>query len=301
MAQQVSLGWGRLHEVGHRDFTYAWRMDYSQFIFPRVALSFGWLNEGHLPDHHRDGWVSQAWFVHRAPDHGLRLAAGLGVYRYFDTSMVGEEYRNDHGTRPLLSLSASHPIGDGPLAARIQFNRTLGGRDPVTSSILVGLNLRLGAPDPPAPSIGGKGDGKNELVFFYGTTILNSDSSETAEAFQVLYRRRLSPHWAWGATYVNEGSPELLRRDGLNLQAWLDGHYFQRRLHLAVGFGPYLTRVEQLDPDGERDDFRLSGRVSLEAGWRLAPRWTAHLSWNRTVTTYHRDTDLLAAGLGFEW
>lgn len=299
--QDLALGAGRLHEVGKREFTYAWRADYLQPLSSRLALSFGWLNEGHLPNHHRDGWVSQLWLFGDPGVHHLRLGFGLGIYRSFDTFLGEGEYRNEHATRPILTLGMAHPIARTPLSAQIHLNRTLGGRDPVTSSVLAGLAYRLGPTVPEVVSAPREREGLQELHVFYGTTILNSDLSETADGYEVAYRRRISPHWAWRASYVNEGAPERLRREGLSVQAWLEGHFLQRRLRLGVGFGPYATRVEHYDGDRDRDDVRLSGRITLGAGWRVNAHWMAHLAWNRTATTYHRDTDLLTAGLGFDW
>ncbi len=304
-AQEAALALGRLHEVGEKEFTYTWRMDYYQRLTPHFAVSLGWLNEGHLENHHRDGWTAQLWATRDPRGQRLRMGVGLGLYRSFDTSVEegGNGYRNDHNTRPLLSVAMAYPLGDGDLSAQVQLNRTLGGRDPVTQAVLLGLLLRIGPAEPAAPSPPARqaGEGRQEVLFYYGQTILNSDTSQTADAYEIAYRRRISPHWSWSAGYVNEGSPEKVRRDGVSLQAWLDGFFLERRLRLGMGVGPYATRVEHYEGGPDRDDVRLSGRVTLAAGWRLAPQWMAHFTWNRTATSYHRDTDVLAAGLGFDW
>lgn len=302
-AQELAGALGRLHEVGEPGFTYTWRMDYHQHLTPNLALSFGWLNEGHLPEHHRDGWVAQAWATRDPRGQRLRMGVGLGLYRSFDTNLVGEAYRNEHVTRPLLTLALAHPIGEGPWSAQVQVNRTLGGREPVTQGMLLGLLWRIGPSEAPAPRppASPEGEGRQELLVAFGQTILNSDVSQTSDAYEIAYRRRLAPHWSWSASYVNEGTPEKLRRDGLNLQAWLDGFFLEHRLRLGLGFGPYATRVEHYGKGPDRDDVRLSGRITLAAGWRLASQWTVYATWNRIATTYHRDTDLLAAGLGFDW
>lgn len=302
-AQELAGALGRLHEVGEPGFTYTWRMDYYQHLTPNLAVSFGWLNEGHLPNHHRDGWAAQLWATRDPRGQRLRMGVGLGIYRSFDTNLVGDAYRNEHATRPLLTLVLAHPIGEGPLSAQVQVNRTLGGRDPVTQAVLLGLLLRIGhaGPEAPHPPSARAGEGQQEVLVHFGRTILNSGVSETSDAYEVAYRRRVSPHWSWSAGYVNEGVPEKVRRDGVALQAWLDGYFLARRLRLGVGLGPYATWVEHHQGGAIWDDMRLSGRITLAAGWRLAPRWTTHFTWSRTATTYHRDTDVLAAGLGFDW
>jgi hypothetical protein len=302
-AQELAGALGRLHEVGEPEFTYTWRMDYHQRLTPNLAVSFGWLNEGHLPDHHRDGWAAQLWATRDPRGQRLRMGVGLGIYHSFDTNLAGDAYRNEHATRPLLTLALAHPIGEGPLSAQVQVNRTLGGRDPVTQSVLLGLLLRLGPAEsePPRPPAARGGEGRQEVLVSYGQTILNSEVSETADAYEAAYRRRISPHWSWSAGYVNEGAPEKVRRDGVDLQVWLDGFFLERRLRLGVAFGPYATRVEHYEGGPDRDDVRLSGRITLAAGWRLTPQWMAHVTWNRLSTTYHRDTDMLAAGLSFDW
>jgi hypothetical protein len=288
--------------VGAPDVTYTWRGDYYQLLSPRLAVSFGWLNEGHLQEHHRDGWVSQLWATHELRASGLRLGLGLGIYRSFDTLFLADGYRNDHKTLPLLSLVMTRPIGDGPLSAQLMVNRTLGDAKPATFSVLAGIAASLGKPaSAPVAAAPRTGEGDQSVVFIYGTTILNSDQSETAEAFSVAYRRRVSNHWAWTAGYVNEGNRNGARRDGVSFQGWLEGHYLERRLRLGVGFGPYLTRVEDTDDGHNSNSVRLSGRTTLAGSWRMGPHWRVHLTWNRTETAYHRDTDLLAAGLGFDW
>lgn len=302
--QEVAFALGRLHAVGEGEVTYAWRMDYFQHVSPHVALSFGWLNEGHLADHHRDGWLVQAWATRDPQGQRLKMGIGLGLYGSHDTLMQEGGYRNDHDIRPVLSVFLAHPIGEGPWTAQIQLNRTAGGRAPTTQSVLLGLALRPGSPAPittRAEAIR-RDEGVNDLRFYFGQTILNSDVSETSDAYELSYHRRISPHWAWSASYVNEGSPERLRRDGLSLQAWLEGFFLDRRLRLGVGAGPYATWVEHYGGKGpDRDDARLSARISLEVGWRLGNQWTSYFTWNRTATSYHRDTDVLSAGVGFDW
>ncbi|MGN5476972.1 hypothetical protein ACTMU2_08535 [Cupriavidus basilensis] len=42
-------------------------------------------------------------------------------------------------------------------------------------------------------------------------------------------------------------------------------------------------------------------RVTLSASYRLSGHWLGRLSWNRVMTGYDRDADLLLAGVGYRF
>lgn len=90
--------------------TYSWEANYRESIGPYAAWSFSWLNEGHIPDHHRDGQSVQIWGRMPLWNRRLELSAGVGPYRYFDTSeaQAGGNYSNTHGWGGLFSLRAAY-------------------------------------------------------------------------------------------------------------------------------------------------------------------------------------------------
>jgi len=83
-AQEFSLLAGPLRSGSQN--TYSWEANYREGLGRYVAWSFSWLNEGHIPDHHRDGQALQIWGRLPLWDDRLELSAGAGPYRYFDTS-----------------------------------------------------------------------------------------------------------------------------------------------------------------------------------------------------------------------
>jgi hypothetical protein len=107
-AQELSFLAGPLG--GENETSYSWEAIYRQGLGRRAAWAFSWLNEGHIPDHHRDGPLLQAWA--RLPLLGdqLELSAGAGPYRFFDTiaAEAGESYANTHGWGAVLSLRAAY-------------------------------------------------------------------------------------------------------------------------------------------------------------------------------------------------
>jgi hypothetical protein len=54
-AEDLSLLAGVTDTSDHTSGTYAWGLEYRQQLLPHFDASFGYLNEGHLPNDHRDG------------------------------------------------------------------------------------------------------------------------------------------------------------------------------------------------------------------------------------------------------
>jgi hypothetical protein len=51
----------------------------------------------------------------------------------------------------------------------------------------------------------------------------------------------------------------------------------------------------------DSEDKRVSGILSLSASYRFDPRWFARLSFNRIVTRYDRDADVILLGGGYRF
>ncbi len=314
-AQEIAAAVGRLHAIGERDSTYSWQLQYLHHFSPTWSGSLTWLNEGHLPDHHRDGALLQAWRFHRMETNDLRLGIGLGVYRYFDTTDEGdaEGYRNRHGAQPLLSLRAQYPGLGGGWDAFVQLNRTISGSAPQTQAILIGASTRFGLPSPSpcrTPDRQGSEEASlepsNGLTFFFGRTILNSFESEMSdalEAFSVEYRRRLTRYVDATLTYCDEGGIDAARRDGVTLQVWVSKRS-PRGWLLGFGAGPYFSRLfpeKRSESPRSTVTIHTSLRYSMLVGRQLWSHWGGRLQWNRTLTSYHRDTDVLQIGIAYQW
>jgi hypothetical protein len=64
---------------------------------------------------------------------------------------------------------------------------------------------------------------------------------------------------------------------------------------LGIGGGPYLV-VDKYHPG---EDETVVGIFGMTASYRFSPRWIIRLSWNRVVTNYNGDSDVLLAGIGY--
>lgn len=302
LAQELAFGLGPLHAHQRPEQTYTWQIQYLRPLSEQWALSFTWLNEGHTEDHHRDGYALQMWRFHRMAHNHLRLGMGAGTYRYFDTtgekSLTG--YQNQHGYKTIFSLRAQYPL-TVPCDAFVQVNRTMGEGDPQSTGILLGISRQFGthAPFTPKPLEGH--EPKHELTISIGQTVLNSFESQSAQAFAITYRRRLSESMECTMAYSDEGDTKLVDRDGLMLQLWGVTRFEGRGWGVGLGAGPYFSRV-RLEKEGEQHaEFKTSLRITMGVFVPFAEYWVARMDWNRTLTHYHRDTDLILAGLGYIW
>jgi hypothetical protein len=298
-AQEFSLLAGPLG--GENERSYSWEASYRQGLGRSAAWTFSWLNEGHIPEHHRDGPVLQAWA--RLPLLGDRLevSAGAGPYRFFDTiaAEAGESYSNTHGWGAVVSLRGAYYF-ESRWIAELKLNRVQVNGGPGTTGILFGVGYQLDAPDTPGArdslpvrSTNVTGD---ELTVLAGTSILNSATSETSGAAALEYRHGLARVVDVTATYLHEAGSLHARRDGVAAQLWLTGGYFGDRLTLAAGMGPYVVVTQNDDQTG---DGRLAGLFSVSASYRFGEsRWLARIIWNRVATRYDRDVDMVLAGIG---
>jgi hypothetical protein len=135
--------------------------------------------------------------------------------------------------------------------------------------------------------------------YFVGETILSSYGSETAVAESVEYRRGIWRYLDVSASYIHEGGHVQSRRDGAAAQLWLTRGFFDDRPTLSAGVGPYVAITQNDDlPQNRTGDGRISGLLSVSASYRLRHHWLTRLPWNRIVTRYDRDTDLIEAGVG---
>jgi hypothetical protein len=104
------------------------------------------------------------------------------------------------------------------------------------------------------------------------------------------------------ASYIHESGHIQSRRDGVAAQLWATRAFFDERLSLGVGAGPYvaITRNDDLSQN-RTGDGRVSGLVSMSASYRLGNHWLSRITWNRVVTRYDRDTDIIEAGMGLRF
>lgn len=292
------------------DATYSWQVEYMERFnrHSHFGASLSYINEGHVPGHHRDGHSLSLWTFTDAADRRLMLGAGVGTYFYYDTTAArsGGDYSNSHGVGTVFSLAATWKT-DSRWQYQIRSNAIKGINSIDTFSVLAGIGYDL------EDRLKGDGQAKradsaietdrNELTLFGGQTIVNSFNSDKSIAVSLEYRRALMPFLDGTLAWIYEGDNRLLRRNGISPQLWLVDRFLDGKAELGAGAGAYFS-VDHYRASTSYSTWRyrtISAIVTLTASWHIQPVWSLRASWHRIITDYDRDTDLILGGIGYHF
>jgi len=297
-AQDLTLAGGHIQGNDPEGDGAAWWTGYTHDLPGPLFAGVGYLNEGHLPGHHRDGTAAFIGLRNDIPWHGLVFALAAGPYRYFDTRKAQdpEGFRDAHGWGALYSASASWTPKGSRWFYEVRLARVEADHHPDTSLLLVGVGAKLdqdstfGRADPPRA----KG-GRDELVGYLGATIVNDFESPHSFSNSVEYRHAFTPAVRASLAWINEGDARLIRRNGVALQGWLEPTFNNGQFSMGLGFGPYIS-VDDYHPGRHS-----IGLLSWTLSHRLTRSWNARFTWHRSVSDDDRDSDIILLGVGYQF
>jgi hypothetical protein len=287
----------------HQIQTYAWQIEFQQQLTPLLSGSLSWLNEGHVPDHHRDGAAAQLWLNSPRWRDRIVLSVGAGPYVYFDTEAAdsGRGFSNVHSVAAVLSAAATADLGAGWFL-RLNLNDVWAPADVGTYAVLLGGGYRFGASGSAAPASSehAASDYRQQIQLFAGEMILNDPSSRSGRSYGADYRLELARWAAWSASwFYDPGSPSG-RRDRGATQLWLVEPMAGDRLALSIGLGVYTEVGSQTRPTATSPN-PISGLSGLRAEWLFSRRSSLVLTWQRTFTNDDDDRDIIALGYAFRF
>lgn len=297
-AQDVTVQAGKLRVNDTGENTFSGALAYTHPLSEYMAVSVGYINEGHPENHHRDGFASQFWLRTPVNRYGLSFGAGAGKYYTFDTTYLDNgEYTNDHNWASIYSLQATYQYPGSRWYNQVQLNRIAprGSKD-TTTAIMVGVGYRFDGVRGDKLHLDGPSTDE-ALTVMAGLGISNSTHSENSATTAIEYRRALGSYIDWTVTAINEGNSRTTRRNGVATQVWMI-RSLNPKVEMGVGIGPYFTAKV---PDGPGARTHKAGLVSVGGRYHLAKRIVAEASFNRVVTDYHRDADMLLMGLGYSF
>jgi hypothetical protein len=302
-AQSLAVLAGLTESDDHQIQTYAWQIEFQQQLTPLLSGSLSWLNEGHVPDHHRDGAAAQLWLNSPRWRDRIVLSVGAGPYVYFDTQPAdsGRGFSNVHSLAAVFSAAATADLGAGWFL-RLNLNDVWAPADVGTYSVLLGGGYRFGSSGSAAPASSERAasDYRQQIQLFAGEMILNDPSSRSGRTYGADYRFELARWAAWSASwFYDPGSPSG-RRDRAATQLWLVEPMAGDRLALSIGLGVYTEVGPQTRPTASSPN-PVSGLSGLRAEWLFSRRSSLVLTWQRTFTNDDDDRDIIALGYAFRF
>ena len=294
-AQQLSLSFGGTELSPPRDRTFGARVEYRHDIAPWLAGSLAYVNEGHVPGHHRDGVGAQLWLQTPLTAPGWRFAVGAGGYQFFDTTLAetADGYRNAHGFgRAYGAIAEWWPRSTWFLQARVDRHELPRSLD--ATMLLVGIGAPLDQDGSFLSNHGRRGATADEVTAYAGQTVVNSFASQKSTAHAVEWRRELTPIVRASLAWMHEGDARLIRRNGAIAQAWLEPSFRDRAWSLGFGAGAYVA-VDHYRHEGHH----LLPAVATTISHRFTGAVAARLNWYRIASRSDRDSDIFLLGVGF--
>lgn len=282
--------------------TYQWRLDYQQGLGEHYYFEGGWVNDGHMPGHLRDGIAAQIGI--RTSLFGPRWSVGIatGVDRFYDTvadSANPGDFADIQGFLWLTSGQISYYAGRWIFSAQVNLEiappKSYDGL-----SALIGVGYQLQKSDSPGPRAWPERQTEftthNEFTVSVGQTVPNGGSSDPKGiAGMVEYRHGVWRYMDLTFAWINQGDNAVLSRVGLGVQLWPTRAFGP--VTLGIGLGAYFA----VDQDDSTSTEKVAGLVSPTFSYRFAKHWDGRFIWNRTVTGNNTNTDFFSLGLGYRW
>jgi hypothetical protein len=306
--QELSVLGGSTTSGIFQKSTDGWEVDYRQDLYKYLDASISYINEGHFPDHRRDGTGWEGWVNIPFWNDHVALSAGAGIYYYYDSELLGGgESLDVHGTAPIFSFAATGYLSDRWFY-RVMVNRITPSADTKDTTVLVGVGYWFGPNRRPEGNTPNKGAPEPDYVtepqftVFGGQTIVNTFYSTKAWAGAAEYRQGLLPHLDGTASFIYEGDPKTERRSGIAFQLWPVNTFVDKDTSVGIGVGPYIF-IDRRHPvsDTRTSPAAVAPLVSLTVAKRLSESLVARFVWDRITSSYNRDADIFLFGLGYSW
>jgi hypothetical protein len=306
-AQEIAGLGGITGSANLRESSYTWELDYRQYIDPELAVSFDWINEGHLPGRSPDGFAAEGWYNLPLAGDRLSLSIGAGPFFYCDTNLLTGKTIDAHGFAPIFSGSLTGYISK-KWFWRFTYNRVNPSRNDIkVNTAAVGVGYWLGSGGGPdgywaqgRPSEREPFSPENSLTYYEGWRVSNTRISKQTLAEGLEYRRSLLRHVEASASFMYEGAPGDVQRTGVIPELWaVDQFPDCYNVTVGIGMGAYFYLYRKGEPSSPG---AAGGMASPMIAYRIGDGpWSVRMVWNRIITNYNRDSDVWMLGLGRSW
>ncbi len=309
-AQELYALAGAQYTQSLKETTYSYAIEYAHNLGDYAYASFTWLNEGHVTDHHRDGYSPQLWLRWPSSSRTFLLSAGVGPYRYYDTTYLTStgRFTDAHDWGALFSAAAQWYFR-APWVLQLRYDYIRTTTSISTNTLLLGFGYQFesaAAAGPVPPSHYDLSTPRAEVTLMAGNSVQNNFQSPHGVAWGAEFRERLTPYIDAIGTYLDEGDTHVVKRKGVAGQLGLVREFLNHHADVGIAGGFYLARDQDyITPSntlvGLATRTQVLGLLSMTMTWRLTRMMHLRAYWDRTLTTNGRDTDVVLAGLGWSF
>ena len=245
----------------------------------KFGIGAMYLNEGHLTNHHRDGFGFQAFYYKDIGSFQFQL--GAGPYLSLDnTNVATGERLNEKHFGVISSAAVKWYPTNSYWHLRVQYNNVYMPNTFNTRSILVGLGSDFTRRTTEMSTA--------QWTVWVGRSRTNVTESTGATAAQVEMKQPINDHVSYSISGIMEGNTGVANRRGVAAQLWLDAH--SSNWTYSAGAGPYLA----YDP---YNTTHVSAIASMRVQRNIGMGTAVGFNFNRVITSYHRDEDMFMFGI----
>jgi hypothetical protein len=206
-----------------------------------------WRRFAPLTNHHRDGYSAQLWLRWPSASRRFTLSAGVGPYRYYDTTeLPGVGTTDAHGWG-VIGSAAAHWYFRNPWMMELRYNYVHTTNSITTHTALIGFGYQFERSSTPGPvwntelySFFPPGQ-RFELTAMAGSTVVNNFNSPHGVAWGAELRYRLTPYIDAIGTYLDEGDERVVKRKGAAGQLGIKREFLNHHADVGVAGGFYFA------------------------------------------------------------
>lgn len=286
--EDTSIFCGRLKGTNYKHaVTFTCGVTLSYGLTDWFAVNGVYLNEGHPENHHRDGFAIQPSLY--KDFNNWRVQFSTGPYYSMDTTRQADgTLLNDKHLGLLSSLALKWHPSQGNWYVGMGYNNVWMPNKLNSNSVLLLLGTDM-------QKDGGNENSGNESQMKVGLWIGPGDTTnpgtKVKTAGQLEFAFPLKDQLSYSIAGLYEGNTTLADRKGVMAQVWYNGNF--NNWTLSAGAGPYLER----DSLRDKRATNLLAVASVRATHQLTRRTTVGLNFNRVISFYNKDADIIMLGL----
>jgi hypothetical protein len=286
--EDSNLFCGRLKGTNYKHpVTFTCGVNLSYGLTDWFAVNVVYLNEGHPENHHRDGFAIQP-SLYKDFDN-WRVQLSTGPYYSMDTTRQADgTVLNDKHLGLLSSVALKWHPSPGNWYVGIGYNNVWMQNKLNSNSTILFLGTDM---QKDAGEVNSGNASRLKVGLWIGPADTTNPGTKVKNAGQLEFELPFKNLFSYSIAALYEGNTTLADRKGVMVQAWYNENF--NRWTLSAGAGPYLER----DALRDKRATNVLAVASVRATYKLTNRTNLGLDFNRVISFYNKDADMILLGL----